>query len=197
VFYKPFIQGTAHVSRQKYTFIGARNAHVTRELKKEYAKLIPTGDLRVFCIGNKDYMKFMLPKKRVDISLINATGVPDLRRFCRSIPAKAQFEAGLQFLEVQIPTLLHSIELWISTGAGGNTATKPKDAADESAFLKQVSEVPLAICCPLLTVVEVEVLVNDTEESFKTHLLTVIGGTTSTYSKTTLQHIRHVKLKYL
>ncbi|KAH0556616.1 hypothetical protein GP486_005548 [Trichoglossum hirsutum] len=153
--------------KQKYMLISARNAHVTGELKKAYANIIPTGDLRVFCIANRDYKRFRSPRQRkwADISLINATSVLDLRRFCRSIPAKAQFEAGLHFLEIQIPTLLHSIELWISTGPEADRATKPKDTAYESAFLKQIGA-----------------LVGGTQETIEVQFTSAIGETAAQYN---------------
>ena len=122
--------------------IGARNALVTKRLQQTYSDLVPTSELRVFCVGNSDYKKFKSSRKQGSFAFINATGVPSLRQFCRSVPAKAQFEAGLQFLETQIPALLHSIELWISAGPGIDAVAKPEDVVDQTGHLEQVNQVP-------------------------------------------------------
>ena|SRR5579862_891129 len=122
--------------------IDARNAHVTKQLQQAYSELISTGELRVFCVGNDDYKKFKSLQKRGKPALIDATGVPSLRQFCRSVPAKAQFKNGLQFLEAQIPVLLRSIELWVSAGPGKGPGSKPEDVADQIEHLEQVSQIP-------------------------------------------------------
>ncbi|KAH0543399.1 hypothetical protein FGG08_002257 [Glutinoglossum americanum] len=173
------LRGKLARQKQKYMLIGARNAHVTKRLKQAYSDLISGSDLRVFCIGNRDYKKFTSPRGRRNFVFIDATGVPGLRRFCRSVPAKAQFEAGLQFLETQIPALLHSVDLWVSMEPEADAKVKPGDVDDDLEYLEEVINTLNYHLSFLLMVTEV---VASTKEDIRARLLEVVGGTIAQYS---------------
>jgi hypothetical protein len=122
--------------RQKYKLIVARNAYVIECLREAYSVMIPNGSLPVFCISNKDYKDHTKPrsprrKQILNHTLIDATGVPSLQSFCRSIPAKARLDSALQLLKIQIPTLLHSMELWLSKSVGAGSGNA-EHAIDEN-----------------------------------------------------------------
>lgn len=44
----------------------------------------------------------------------HTSGVPELRLFCHSIVSRAQYTASMHFLEVEIPSLIESLEVWLS-----------------------------------------------------------------------------------
>lgn len=104
------------------------------------------GDLKVFCVSNKDYWSYrdgghLIAQKHSDLS-----GIAALRRYCQSIPAEAQFRAVVGFLERQVPTLIGSIRQWVLQGSDDMTAQRAetlRSALSRSEeYLQQV-----CLCC--------------------------------------------------
>ena len=91
--------------------IKARNEHVKEGLQKAYAAKAPGEKLDVFCISNTTYEKYA---EKGNAQLVDASGIPQLRKFCQSITAEAQFREALHFLRSTLPNLLNSVELWVS-----------------------------------------------------------------------------------
>lgn len=118
-------------SRHKYLFIEARNADIREQLVKAYSNFFPAGDLEVFCIANQDYQGHVEQGEEAHKLAIQGSGIPRLRRFCHSIPARAQFRATNRFLEVQLKGLVQSLELWLSAGARNNSLQLPQDKFSE------------------------------------------------------------------
>ncbi|KAH8703638.1 hypothetical protein BGW36DRAFT_287095 [Talaromyces proteolyticus] len=98
--------------RQKQLLIDARNQHVTEGLQEEYGPKLSGGKLEVFCISNRTYKKF---SRAGNVSMVRASGIPELRRFCHSIVANARLLEAKNVLQSKISGLLNSIELWTRT----------------------------------------------------------------------------------
>lgn len=95
--------------RQEWLLIEARNEHVKEGLIKAYASKAPGKKLEVFCVSNPTYEKY---SEKGNDELVRASGIPQLRRFCHSITADAQFREASHFLRSTLPSLISSLELW-------------------------------------------------------------------------------------
>jgi len=56
--------------------------------------------------------------------IVELSGIPELRRYCQSIPAAAQFEAVTAYLQHQVPSMIGSIRQWLLQGAEGLTVER-------------------------------------------------------------------------
>lgn len=67
----------------------------------------------VFCVGNIDYggSEYSGSEDRVQAAI--GSGIPDLRRFCHSLVAKAQLRAAKHLLEVEMQGLIQWLEVWV------------------------------------------------------------------------------------
>ncbi|PQE31814.1 tat pathway signal sequence protein [Rutstroemia sp. NJR-2017a WRK4] len=90
--------------------IGSRNNHVKQKLRAAYQQRIPGGYLDVFCISNTTYQKY---SETGNADMIEQSGIPELRRFCRKITARAQLLQALHFMRSEVPSLLNSIKIWV------------------------------------------------------------------------------------
>jgi hypothetical protein len=68
--------------------------------------------LDIFCVSNKWYEKYC-PKGNT--KFVEASGVPDVRRFCHTITADAQFNEAKHFLKSKLSALLNTLDLWASS----------------------------------------------------------------------------------
>ncbi|KAL8649989.1 MAG: hypothetical protein Q9226_005335 [Calogaya cf. arnoldii] len=98
----------------KYLFVSARNTDVERALRTRYLSLAPGLSVNVFCVGNRDYEGAEYRSQEAHLRAIQGSGIPDLRRFCHSVVAHAQYDASLHFLEVELASLLQSLQVWLS-----------------------------------------------------------------------------------
>lgn len=89
--------------------INARNSHVKEGLQRAYSSKVTGGRLKVFCVSNTTYEKFC---KKGNTEMVQASGIPDLRRFCHTITADAQLLQARHFLQSTLSSLLNSVELW-------------------------------------------------------------------------------------
>jgi hypothetical protein len=90
----------------KNIVLTARNKKVADNLKEKYAADFKPGYLPIFCVDNRMYHTCRNMQEAI------LSGIPELRKFCYSIPAKAQFRAGSHYIGTQIPSLVSSVELW-------------------------------------------------------------------------------------
>ena len=134
--YKPLHnikQGRTKVDRYKYIYVSARNAEIKKEVFAKYASESGRADLNVFCIGNIDYDiegdVRMDPEAR-DIA-IKGCGIPELRCHCHSIVTRAQFRASNHFLEVEIPDLIQSLEVWVESAEQDSGPSVPPNRIPE------------------------------------------------------------------
>ncbi|KAK6604057.1 hypothetical protein H4I95_05960 [Botrytis cinerea] len=103
----------AYLERKKlWLFIEARNRHVTKGLQAAYRQKTINGHLDVFCISNTTYEDYV---EEGDNEMIQKSGIPELRRFCRKITASAQLMQALHFMRSTVPSLLNSITLWLDS----------------------------------------------------------------------------------
>ena len=91
----------------KNILLTARNEKVARDLRHKYASYFEPGSLPVYCVDNRMYHTCRNTQEAL------LSGIPGLRKFCYSIPAKAQFRAGSHYMGTQLPSLISSIELWV------------------------------------------------------------------------------------
>ena len=113
--------------RQKYFFVNARNNYVKAELRKIYSGHSLNIRPDIFCIANQDYRGSDIQKSNKDaLSLtIQNSGVPELRRFCHSVMAKAKFEEANHYLRNQVFGLVESIELWLDVASKPDHSSIP------------------------------------------------------------------------
>jgi hypothetical protein len=104
---------TLSMNRRELLFIDARNSHVKEGLQAAYASKVPGGQLEVFCVSNTMYEKFT-KRGNSDMvrSMVSASGIPGLRRFCHSITADARLLEAKHFLRSTLSSLLNSMEIW-------------------------------------------------------------------------------------
>ena len=121
------------VDRYKYIYVSARNTDIKKKVLVKYASDSSKADLNVFCIGNNDYDiegdLRMDPEAR-DIA-IKGSGIPELRRHCHTIVTRAQFRASSHFLEVEIPDLIQSLEVWVESAKQDSGSSVPPDRVPE------------------------------------------------------------------
>ncbi|KAM0549484.1 hypothetical protein ACHAPJ_009300 [Fusarium lateritium] len=109
--------------QQELLLIRARNEHVKENLQNVYSSEMNGRKLDVFCVSNKWYEKYC-PKGNTDF--VDASGIPELRRFCHTLTADAQFNEARHFLRSRLSALLNTLDLW---------ATSSLDKQDEIAEL--------------------------------------------------------------
>ncbi len=121
------------IDRYKYIYVSARNAEIRKKVLAKYASDFGNANLNVFCIGNNDYDiegdLRMDPEAR-DIA-INGSGIPELRRHCHTIVTRAQFRASNHFLEVEIPDLIQSLEVWVESAEQESVPSVPPNRVPE------------------------------------------------------------------
>ncbi|TGO35356.1 hypothetical protein BHYA_0161g00190 [Botrytis hyacinthi] len=98
--------------KKLWLFIEARNRHVTKGLQAAYRQKTINGHLDVFCISNTTYEDSV---EKGHNEMIQKSGIPELRRFCRKITASAQLLQALHFMRSRLPSLLNSITLWLDS----------------------------------------------------------------------------------
>ena len=96
--------------RRESLLIAARNGFVQEGLRQNYSEKVPRGILEIFCVSNPNYEKYA---KKGIVDQVNASGIPELRRFCHTITAKPQFLEAKNFLLSSLSSLLTSTRLWI------------------------------------------------------------------------------------
>ena len=62
---------------------------------------------------------------------IEGSGFPELRRHCHTIVSRAQFRASNHFLEVQIPDLVQSLEVWVELAEQDSVPSFPPNCVPE------------------------------------------------------------------
>ncbi|RDW73267.1 hypothetical protein BP6252_07174 [Coleophoma cylindrospora] len=122
--------------KQEILLIEARNAHVKQGLQDAYSSKVPGGRLKVFCISNTMYEKY---SRKGNMEMVQASEIPELRRFCHTITAGAQLVEAKHFLNSELASLLNSAELWASTAVRPK-AENPVDAESIKAILQDMKE---------------------------------------------------------
>ncbi|KAL8884624.1 MAG: hypothetical protein Q9215_007377 [Flavoplaca cf. flavocitrina] len=125
----------------KYLFVSARNTTVERALRQRYETSLTTLSINVFCVGNRDYEGAEYRSQEARQKALKGSGIPDLRRFCHSIVGHAQYDASIHFLEVELASLVQSLEVWLSVSEQEKPVTvDPQIITDLQANLEQEIE---------------------------------------------------------
>jgi hypothetical protein len=95
--------------------IRARNSEVKGNLQAKYSKDFSPRHMPVFCIDNAYYQEQEIPQA-VDLS-----GIPDLRRYCLSLPGRALFRSADTFLKSRLPALVNSLDIWLDAAHNAGT----------------------------------------------------------------------------
>ncbi|KAL4805559.1 hypothetical protein BDV18DRAFT_161210 [Aspergillus unguis] len=74
-------------------------------------------DVKVFCVSSRLYADHRRVNGEQATEYIRLSGIPDLRRYCQSVPAEAQLRATTTFLETRVPALLGSLHGWVLRGS--------------------------------------------------------------------------------
>ena len=121
------------IDRYKYIYVSARNAEIKQTLLANYASDVGSANLNVFCVGNNDYD--MEGDLRMDPDArniaIEGSGIPELRRHCHTIVSRAQFRASNHFIEVEIPDLVQSLEVWVESAEQDSVPSFPPNCVPE------------------------------------------------------------------
>ncbi|KAI1057394.1 hypothetical protein LB507_011543 [Fusarium sp. FIESC RH6] len=124
--------------QQELLLVKARNEHVKRNLQSIYSSEMQGRSLEVFCVSNKWYEKYC-PKGNT--KFVEASGVPDVRRFCHTVTADAQLNEAKHFLKSRLSAMLNTLNLW----ADSSLQKQERDKLDESIRTKVkglIDEVP-------------------------------------------------------
>ncbi|KAL9621176.1 MAG: hypothetical protein Q9204_008138, partial [Flavoplaca sp. TL-2023a] len=125
----------------KYLFVSARNTSVERALRQRYETSLTALSINVFCVGNRDYEGAEYRSQEARQKALKGSGIPDLRRFCHSIVGQAQYDASIHFLEVELASLVQSLEVWLSVSEQEKPVTvDPQVITDLQANLEQEIE---------------------------------------------------------
>jgi hypothetical protein len=95
--------------------LNARNTRVRTDLKDKYAADFKPGYLPVFCVDNRIYQTCR------NMQEANLSGIPELRKFCCSIPAKAHFRSANHYIGTELPSLISSVDFWIQAASDPGT----------------------------------------------------------------------------
>ena len=118
--------------RYKYIYISARNRDISSQLASKYPQLAGNGRSNIFCVGNDDYEGNKLhPGSSAHRLAISGSGVQELRRFCHSVAAKAQFRASDHFLVVDIPSLIQHLDVWLDGSKRTTVAAIPANCVPD------------------------------------------------------------------
>ena len=85
--------------------------------------------LEVFCVSNKWYEKYC-PK--ANTKFVEASEVPDVRRFCHTVTADAQLNEAKHFLRSRLSAMLNTLNLWADT----SLQNQERERLDESIRIK-------------------------------------------------------------
>lgn len=126
---------------REFLLIKARNQFVKAGLQRAYAEKVEGKTLEVFCVSNKAYEKHA---KKGRVQFVEASGIPEVRRFCHTITAQAQLEESKNFLLSKLPSLLSSARLWMEkTLQEANDSTTPEMIREE--LLESIEETEFKI----------------------------------------------------
>ncbi|EHA18708.1 hypothetical protein ASPNIDRAFT_129632 [Aspergillus niger ATCC 1015] len=99
--------------------ITRRNTSVTNSLLSAWGEMA-----RVFCVSNKLYSDHREDDRRQTNGYLALSGIQELRRYCQSVPADAQFQATVSYLQKEVPALLGSITQWALSGTSTVTMAR-------------------------------------------------------------------------
>ena len=101
-----------------------------------YSSLTRQYELKVFCVSNRYYEGTNISSVDARDIARSVSGIPELRQFCHTVVAEAQFHAAINYLDVKCLGLLKQLELWTES-----TSTKLRKEVVPSDCVEQLREV--------------------------------------------------------
>ncbi|MCJ1479142.1 hypothetical protein MMC13_007826 [Lambiella insularis] len=93
-------------------FITARNNSIKEDIIKNYSSLATQHELKVFCVSNRYYDGEIFDTNTAKDLARSLSGIPELRQFCHTVVAEAQFYAAVHYIDVKCLGLLRQLDLW-------------------------------------------------------------------------------------
>jgi hypothetical protein len=87
-------------------------------------------DMKVFCVGNHDYLTNCNGDSEQEKAYVELSGIPQLRAFCLSIPAEAQMHHVANFFRFRVPSAIASVTMWASGAFDGEQKAKATDISE-------------------------------------------------------------------
>lgn len=81
-------------------------------------------DVKIFYVSSKLYSDHHGDYKERNAEYIRLSGIPELRRYCQSIPAEAQLRATSAFLKNRVPAILGSLNQWVLAASNSVTVER-------------------------------------------------------------------------
>ncbi|KAH7190559.1 hypothetical protein BKA60DRAFT_626321 [Fusarium oxysporum] len=125
--------------QQELLLVQARNEHVKRNLQTGYSSEMDGRNLDVFCVSNKWYEKYC-PKG--NNTFVDASGIPDLRRFCHTLTADAQLNEAKHYLRSRLSALLNSLDLWANSSLDGQDKIEELDDSVRAKAKEALDQIP-------------------------------------------------------
>ncbi|KAM7213793.1 nuclear GTPase SLIP-GC 3, partial [Rhypophila decipiens] len=104
--------------------ITTRNEMVKTRLRSEYRNTIPGGNVKVFCVSNQLYWEHQNSPKDKALPWLELSGIISLRKHCVAMVSESQLRIATNYMDNDIRSLINSIELWVQSGAGTETAER-------------------------------------------------------------------------
>ena len=101
-----------------------RNSVVTAKLQEDYQKYAGEEPLKVFCVSNPIYENNRDKPIGSSLPLLELSGIIDLRRHCVGVVADSHLRATVEYIKVEIPSFVSSVELWTQAGSENGSAEK-------------------------------------------------------------------------
>ncbi|KAH7129906.1 hypothetical protein B0J13DRAFT_627047 [Dactylonectria estremocensis] len=98
--------------------IRTRNSTIDQKLRDQYREKVSNGDLRVFCVSNKNYWENRTEPRDAALPHLQLSGILEVRKYCISIVANSQRRLATRYMRDEIPALFAQVELWVQSGAG-------------------------------------------------------------------------------
>ncbi|QKD53759.2 uncharacterized protein FOBCDRAFT_260326 [Fusarium oxysporum Fo47] len=125
--------------QQELLLVQARNEHVKRNLQTGYSSEMDGRNLDVFCVSNKWYEKYC-PKG--NNTFVDASGIPDLRRFCHTLTADAQLNEAKHYLRSRLSALLNSLDLWANSSLDEQDKIEELDDSVRAKAKEALDQIP-------------------------------------------------------
>lgn len=108
----------------KRYLITTRNEVINAGLLELYRDGIPGGNLQVFCASNTLYWEHRGEPRDKAVPFLQLSGIIALRRHCVAMVAASQLRIARNYMENDVRSLVSSVELWVQSGAGTETAER-------------------------------------------------------------------------
>ncbi|KAM7189178.1 hypothetical protein V8F33_010180 [Rhypophila sp. PSN 637] len=114
---------TLKLEQDRY-LITTRNERVKTRLRSEYRNTITGGNVKVFCVSNYLYWDHRNLSKDKALPWLELSGIIPLRKHCVAMVSDSQLRIATNYMDNDIRSLISSIELWVQSGAGTETAER-------------------------------------------------------------------------